>query len=173
MFRLCCCNNKNVFWVTSSYYNGSGMLFIIHNHDIAGVFDCLHTYGIIMNSKRCSPLSAGLVRVKTETGKPWRVKTSAFRDRFTRTIWFLWNVLTGRRKNPQVEGWKIIEVRITGHSFWVECDSVYVAIKQTASRWCLWLGLSLLFFLGTYSTSCHSKCLTYAICWTTILFREK
>ena len=47
---------------------------------------------------------------KTVTGK-----TSAFNAIFTRTSWFLRNGLTGRRSKPQVDGLKIIEVRITGY----------------------------------------------------------
>ena len=39
----------------------------------------------------------------------------------------------GRRKKPQVDGWKIIEARITGYSFCVEGDSVFsMATKQTS-----------------------------------------
>ena len=57
------CNNENVFWVTLGDYNGNGMFLTIHNLNIAGVFDCFPIYGLIMNSKRFSPLSAVLVRV--------------------------------------------------------------------------------------------------------------
>ena len=59
----CDCNNENVFWVTLGDYNGNGMILTIHNLNIAGVFDCFSIYGLIMNSKRFSPLSAVLVRV--------------------------------------------------------------------------------------------------------------
>ena len=34
--------------------------------------------------------------------------------------------MTGRRKKPQVDGLKIVEVRITGYSSCVAWDSVYV-----------------------------------------------
>ena len=50
------------------------------------------------------------------------------------TSWFLRNVLTDRRKKPHVDGLKIVEVRITGYSFCVDCDSVYVATKQIAGH---------------------------------------
>ena len=66
LFMTACyydCNNENVFWVTLGDYNCNGMFLTIHNLNIAGVFDCFPIYGLIMNSKRFSPLSAVLVRV--------------------------------------------------------------------------------------------------------------
>ena len=74
-----------------------------HHLNIAGVFYCYRPYGIIMNTKRFSPLSAGLFRVNWE-GKTLTGKTSAFKASFTHSSWFLRNGMTGRRKKPQVDG---------------------------------------------------------------------
>ena len=44
----------------------------------------------------------------------------------TRPSGFLRNAWLGRRKKPQVDGLKIVEFRITGHSLCVAWDSVHV-----------------------------------------------